>query len=72
MPIEVPAVAVSDLLTVKEAAKYLRVSISSLRNYFRAGRIPFLRLLNRSVRFRRADLDAYLASCEVSAPEKAA
>lgn len=53
----------SPLLTTKEAAKYLRVSPSFLeRDRWAGARIKFVAIGSRSIRYRKADLDAYLES----------
>ncbi|HYW04393.1 MAG TPA: helix-turn-helix domain-containing protein [Gammaproteobacteria bacterium] len=51
------------LLTTKEAAKYLGVSKAFLeRDRWAGARIPFIKVGSRAVRYRCADLDAYLDS----------
>jgi len=54
------------ILTAKEAAKYLRVSEAWVRDHVTGRRLPALpviRMGNRRgvLRFRRADLDSFLA-----------
>ena len=46
------------LLTLLEAAEYLRLHPRTLREYLRRGEIKG-RLIGRRCRFRRQDLDAY-------------
>jgi excisionase family DNA binding protein len=53
----VPAPAPTGLLTPEEAAKYLNVKATWVRDKARAGVIPFTRL-GAYMRFRREDLDA--------------
>lgn len=48
------------LLIRSEAAAYLRVSIRTLDELVRTGKIPFSRVGKRSVRFQKSDLDGYL------------
>lgn len=49
------------LLTTKQAARYLGVSASFLeKDRWRGARIPFIRLSRRSIRYRHADLDSYI------------
>lgn len=49
------------LLTTKQAARYLGVSASFLeKDRWRGARIPFIRLSRRSIRYRHADLDRYI------------
>ncbi|OLC08841.1 MAG: hypothetical protein AUH41_07175 [Gemmatimonadetes bacterium 13_1_40CM_66_11] len=50
-----------DLLDIKEAAAFLRVSETSLRRWTNAGRLRCFRIGGRRERrFRRADLEAFL------------
>ncbi|MFV2044147.1 MAG: helix-turn-helix transcriptional regulator [Anaerolineales bacterium] len=49
------------LLCTKEAARYLSVSKAFLeRDRWAGARIPFVKIGSRAVRYRRADLDAYI------------
>ena len=51
------------LLTTKEAAQFLGVSKAFLeRDRWAGARIPFIRVGDRAVRYRVADLEAYIAS----------
>jgi len=51
----------SNLLTTSEAAEYLCVSKAFLeRDRWAGARIPFVKVGSRAVRYRLADLDAYL------------
>ena len=53
--------ATSELLTTSQAAVYLCVSKAFLeRDRWAGARIPFIRVGSRTVRYRRADLDAYI------------
>lgn len=50
------------LLNTRDAARYLGVSMSFLEKDRWAGaRIPFVRVGSRAIRYRRADIDAYIA-----------
>ncbi len=50
-----------ELLTTAEAARYLGMSKAFLeRDRWAGARIPFIRVGSRSVRYRRADLEADL------------
>ena len=49
------------VLTTKEAAAYLSISLPTLHRLLRAGELPHLRL-GRVIRFRVEDLDAFLES----------
>ena len=52
--------AMQDLLDIREAAEFLRVSETSLRRWTNAGRLPCLRIGGRRERrFRRSDLLAF-------------
>lgn len=50
----------SPLLSVEEAAAYLNIAVWTLRHWVSDRKIPFVRL-GRLVRFRQADLDAYIS-----------
>ena len=52
----------NDLMTKREAAEWLRISVRTLERYIDAGAVPVVKLGVRSVRIRRSDLDALLAS----------
>jgi len=54
----------SDLMTVKEAANYLRVSAATVGALRMKGKLPFIKLGKR-VMFRKETLVNYVASCEV-------
>jgi hypothetical protein len=54
--------AYDDLLTPPEAATFLKVSISWLAKQRLYGDGPAYRKVGRSVRYRRVDLDRYLAT----------
>ncbi len=58
--------AALQLLTVKEAAQFLRVSESTIRNAIRDGTLPAFRFGKRrgTIRIRECDLQAYLAACK--------
>ena len=49
-----------DVLTAKEAAEFLRTTVDTVKRRARAGSIPAAKI-GREWRFRRADLDAWLA-----------
>lgn len=49
------------VLTTKQAAAYLGVSLPTLFRLLRADQLPHLRL-GRAIRFRREDLDAFIAA----------
>ena len=48
------------LLSVDEAATYLKIAAWTLRHWVSQRKIPFVRL-GRLVRFRQADLDAFIS-----------
>ncbi|MCC5858606.1 MAG: helix-turn-helix domain-containing protein [Ectothiorhodospiraceae bacterium] len=53
----------SALLTTAEAARYIGMSKAFLeRDRWAGARIPFVRVGSRAVRYRQADLEAYLGS----------
>lgn len=60
----------SPTLTTRAAARYLSVSEAGLHRWRRLGCGPaYLRLGKRSVRYRTADLEHYLAACVVTLGE---
>jgi excisionase family DNA binding protein len=44
-------------LTIAEASKYIKLSIPSIRNYLKSGKLPTYRM-GRTIRLKRSDLDA--------------
>ena len=51
------------LITTKQAAALLGVSVAFLeRDRWAGAKIPFVKVGGRAVRYRRADLDAFIAS----------
>ncbi len=54
------AIVASELpLTVKEVAKYLGVSSQTVYLWVERKRIPHLRVMGRSIRFLRSDLEPF-------------
>lgn len=60
--------AADELLTTKEAASYLRVHPVTLHLWQKSGKIPAERA-GRRLRFRKADLDAWLRRDQPVAPQ---
>ena len=54
-----------DLLNVEEAAQYLRISVHTIAQYGREGRIP-RRTIGRRVLFERGELDRWLLAGETT------
>jgi len=55
----------ADYMTVREAAKYLGVSISTLRNWDRLGKlIPYRNPMNNYRLYKRTDLDNILLNIQ--------
>jgi excisionase family DNA binding protein len=50
----------SDILTVSEAATYLRISPWALRHWVSRGKVTHLKYLDGAVRFRKRDLDNFI------------
>lgn len=62
--------AETELLDIEQAARFLKVSETSLRRWTNAGRLPCLRIgQRRERRFRRSDLIAFMESQPGSVPE---
>jgi excisionase family DNA binding protein len=55
-------------MTLREACEYLKVSASFVRKLVRTGMIPFSRVGNKMLRFRRTDLDQWLKGRCVGTP----
>lgn len=52
----------AELLTTREAAGYLRLAVTTLEHWRLEGRGPdWIRLSSRQIRYRRADVDRWLA-----------
>jgi prophage regulatory protein len=57
------------LMTIREAADFLRVSPLTLYHWINEGRgIPVVRLSSRCVRFRRSDLEEWISTKRNSKP----
>ena len=54
----------SELLTTKEAAAYLKVTTTTIRNYAEKGIITPLRIGERNIRFEREDIKAALKAIQ--------
>jgi len=57
----------ANLITIRESAAILRLSVSCLRSWVLHKTIPFVKLHNKVIRFRRADIDALIAASVVPA-----
>ncbi|OFZ54732.1 MAG: hypothetical protein A2428_00910 [Bdellovibrionales bacterium RIFOXYC1_FULL_54_43] len=55
----------NQLFSYKEAARYLSISEVYLRRLKRQGKIPFVRMGRRGVRFRLSSLDSWVEEREV-------
>lgn len=58
-----------ELMTRKEAAEHLRVSLRTFDALVAEGRIPKYRVSKQLVRFRREDLDSYVEDNRVDLDE---
>lgn len=45
-----------EILTIPEAAMYLRVSVETIRRYCRAGKLSFIKI-GKEYRIRKSDID---------------
>jgi excisionase family DNA binding protein len=59
-------------LTAEEAARYLRTSTSTLAKRRVHGTGPQFTRIGRAVRYRKPDLDAFMASAVVNSTSEAA
>jgi excisionase family DNA binding protein len=57
-----PKTYVSPLLTLEEAARYLRIEERTMRSIRQRGEIPVVRVSPGRIAFRIEDLDAYIAA----------
>jgi len=57
------------LLTVEQAADYLKIAPGTLKNWIRAKRIEYVRV-GKQLRFTQAALDRYIAGQTVAAVEE--
>ncbi|HZR57026.1 MAG TPA: helix-turn-helix domain-containing protein [Terriglobales bacterium] len=69
MPKSAQSVVVPDagLLTVPEAAAFLRIKPSTVRAWVLYRRIPFLKLGGSTLRFRRSDLEKFISESVIEA-----
>lgn len=51
------------LLTVKEAARRLKVSTATVYALCESGRLPYVRISTHSIRIRRTDMAQFVRSC---------
>jgi excisionase family DNA binding protein len=58
-------------LTITQASHYLNLSVGFLRKLVSARTIPFTRVGAKALRFRRSDLDAWMATNTSTAPSNA-
>lgn len=55
----------NDTLNIKELSKYLKCSVSGVRNLVRDKRIPYFRVGNRLF-FKTSSIDLWIANQEIS------
>ena len=55
-------------MTIEEAAKYLKVSVPSIRLYIKSGKLPSYRQ-GHLIRLKQSDLDAFLSPAPVDPPK---
>jgi len=61
---------VDNLLTVQEAADFLRWAVPTLYSYASRRKIPFIKLGYKSLRFRRSDLEKLIQAGERPAVQR--
>ena len=52
------------LLTIRETAATLRVSVATIERMLRRGDLPHVKM-NRATRILRSDVEAYIAACRI-------
>lgn len=57
----------SEIIDRKEAARVLGVSLTQIERFRRQGKIPFIRLARKCVRYRRSDCEKLLKESTISA-----
>jgi excisionase family DNA binding protein len=57
----------TDLMNIREASKFLRLAPGTLYAWTERRKIPFIRLGSSRIRFRRADLEKFIADSIVAA-----
>lgn len=66
LPPDRPQLFENNLLTYKQAAQYLSVSVPYLRKLKSGGKIPFVQIGLRGVRFRLGTLNQWIEKREVT------
>ncbi len=61
----------SEVFTVSSAARFLEVSVVTLRSYADEGRLPVVRTVSGVRLFTRADLEAFRLAREQASTKKA-
>jgi excisionase family DNA binding protein len=69
-PIEKITTIHAELLTISEAATYLRVTTRTVRNLVARGIIPQIKITPKLVRYRKSDLDRSLSKLTTGTAEK--
>ena len=59
------ALATREIMSIPQAAEYLGLSVYTLREWVRMGKVPFSRI-NKTVRLRKSKLDKWLERNEIS------
>ncbi len=54
-----------EIIKRKEAAGILGVSLTQLDRFRRAGKIPYIKLSQQCIRYRRSDCEKLLEACTV-------
>jgi len=67
-----PAVQASHNMTEREAAEYLGLSVYTLQQWRFRGQKPDYLKLGKAVRYREADLEAFIESCRVNTDQRSA
>ena len=62
----------TQLRTTKAAADYLGVTVNTVKNYARQGKLPVVKFSSRAYRFRLDDLEEFIAKSRVSADDDSA
>ena len=59
----------NEIITREEASKILGVSCGQIERFKRMGRLPYIKLAHKCVRYRRSDCEKLLDACTIGTKE---
>ena len=60
----------NDIITREEVAKILCVSLTQVERFKRTGKLPYIKLAHKCVRYRRSDCEKLLAEYTIGQPKE--